>query len=81
MPATACHNHPETHLPNSVVCKFSSVSVQLTRTDVMMAWLQGIVGFAIGLASQGYTPIAEIQFADYIYPAFDQLVNEAAKYR
>jgi 2-oxoisovalerate dehydrogenase E1 component beta subunit len=33
------------------------------------------------LASQGYTPVAEIQFADYIYPAFDQLVNEAAKYR
>lgn len=42
---------------------------------------QGIVGFGIGLATQGYTPIAEIQFADYIYPAFDQLVNEAAKYR
>lgn len=42
---------------------------------------QGIVGFGIGLASQGYTAIAEIQFADYIYPAFDQLVNEAAKYR
>jgi pyruvate/2-oxoglutarate/acetoin dehydrogenase E1 component len=28
-----------------------------------------------------YTPIAEIQFADYIFPAFDQIVNEAAKYR
>jgi 2-oxoisovalerate dehydrogenase E1 component beta subunit len=39
------------------------------------------VGFGVGLASQGYAPIAEIQFADYIYPAFDQLVNEAAKYR
>lgn len=39
------------------------------------------MGFGIGLATQGYTPIAEIQFADYIYPAFDQLVNEAAKYR
>jgi len=43
--------------------------------------VQGIVGFGVGLASQGYVPIAEIQFADYIYPAFDQLVNEAAKYR
>ncbi|CCO28848.1 2-oxoisovalerate dehydrogenase E1 component, beta subunit [Rhizoctonia solani AG-1 IB] len=42
---------------------------------------QGIAGFAIGLASMGHTAIAEIQFADYIYPAFDQLVNEAAKFR
>lgn len=42
---------------------------------------QGIVGFGIGLATSGTTAIAEIQFADYIYPAFDQLVNEAAKYR
>jgi 2-oxoisovalerate dehydrogenase E1 component beta subunit len=42
---------------------------------------QGIVGFAIGYASMGHTAIAEIQFADYIYPAFDQFVNEAAKFR
>ena len=42
---------------------------------------QGIVGFAIGLAAQGSVPVAEIQFADYIFPAFDQIVNEAAKYR
>ena len=42
---------------------------------------QGIAGFAIGLASMGATSIAEIQFADYIFPAFDQIVNEAAKYR
>ncbi|KAG8855564.1 hypothetical protein FRB91_001985 [Serendipita sp. 411] len=42
---------------------------------------QGIVGFGIGLAAMGHTPIAEIQFSDYIYPAFDQIVNEAAKYR
>jgi 2-oxoisovalerate dehydrogenase E1 component beta subunit len=32
---------------------------------------QGIAGFAIGLASIGRTTIAEIQFADYIFPAFD----------
>lgn len=42
---------------------------------------QGIVGFAIGAAAEGYTAIAEIQFADYIFPAFDQITNEAAKYR
>jgi len=42
---------------------------------------QGIAGFAIGYASMGSTAIAEIQFADYIFPAFDQLVNEAAKFR
>ena len=34
---------------------------------------QGIVGFGIGLATQGSTAIAEIQFADYIHPAFDQV--------
>lgn len=34
---------------------------------------QGIVGFGIGLATAGSTAIAEIQFADYIYPAFDQV--------
>ena len=33
------------------------------------------------MAAAGHTPIAEIQFADYIFPAFDQIVNEAAKYR
>lgn len=42
---------------------------------------QGIAGFAIGLAAQGHIPVAEIQFADYIFPAFDQIVNEAAKFR
>lgn len=42
---------------------------------------QGIVGLANGLAAEGMKPVAEIQFADYIYPAFDQIVNEAAKYR
>ena len=34
---------------------------------------QGIVAFGIGLAAAGATAIAEIQFADYIFPAFDQV--------
>lgn len=42
---------------------------------------QGIVAFGIGAATTGATAIAEIQFADYIFPAFDQIVNEAAKFR
>jgi len=42
---------------------------------------QGLVGFAIGAACQGSKVVAEVQFADYVYPAFDQLVNEAAKIR
>ena len=42
---------------------------------------QGIIGFANGLASQGAFPVAEIQFGDYIFPAFDQIVNETAKWR
>jgi 2-oxoisovalerate dehydrogenase E1 component beta subunit len=42
---------------------------------------QGILGFAVGAAAEGMRPVAEIQFADYVYPAFDQIVNEAAKFR
>jgi 2-oxoisovalerate dehydrogenase E1 component beta subunit len=42
---------------------------------------QGIVGMAIGAAAEGMRPVVEIQFADYVFPAFDQIVNEAAKFR
>jgi len=38
---------------------------------------QGIAGFAIGMAAMGSTAIAEIQFADYIFPAFDQVLGVA----
>jgi hypothetical protein len=46
-----------------------------------LAPAQGIVGFGVGAAAAGATAVAEIQFADYIFPGFDQIVNEAAKYR
>jgi 2-oxoisovalerate dehydrogenase E1 component beta subunit len=41
----------------------------------------GIVGTAIGIAAYGLRPVVEIQFADYSYPAYDQIVSEAARLR
>ncbi|CAO3436511.1 alpha-ketoacid dehydrogenase subunit beta [Azospirillum doebereinerae] len=41
----------------------------------------GIMGVAVGMSAYGLRPVAEIQFADYIYPACDQLISEAARLR
>ena len=41
----------------------------------------GIVGTAVGMAAYGLRPVVEIQFADYFYPASDQIVSEAARLR
>ena len=41
----------------------------------------GIVGTAIGLALRGYRPICEIQFDGFVFPAFDQIVSQLAKFR
>lgn len=41
----------------------------------------GIVGAAVGMAAYGIRPCVEIQFADYVYPGYDQIVSEAARIR
>ncbi|MGM0574408.1 MAG: alpha-ketoacid dehydrogenase subunit beta [Myxococcota bacterium] len=41
----------------------------------------GIIGSAVGMALYGMRPVPEIQFSDFIYPGFDHIVNELAKYR
>ncbi|MBN2380339.1 alpha-ketoacid dehydrogenase subunit beta [candidate division WOR-3 bacterium] len=41
----------------------------------------GILGMAVGLAINGYIPVPEIQFVDFIYPAYDMVVTEIAKFR
>ena len=41
----------------------------------------GIVGVAVGMAAYGLRPCVEIQFADYMYPGYDQIVSEVARLR
>ncbi len=41
----------------------------------------GIIGAAVGMAAYGIRPCVEIQFADYVYPGFDQIASEAARIR
>ena len=41
----------------------------------------GLIGAAIGMCTYGLRPVAEIQFADYMYPAYDQIVSKAARIR
>ena len=41
----------------------------------------GIIGVAVGMGAYGLRPVAEIQFADYVYPGYDQIVSEAARLR
>jgi 2-oxoisovalerate dehydrogenase E1 component beta subunit len=52
---------------------------ELRTLDTPLAELS-IIGVAIGSALNGLRPIAEIQFADFIHPAFDQIVSEAARF-
>jgi 2-oxoisovalerate dehydrogenase E1 component beta subunit len=41
----------------------------------------GLIGVAVGMGAYGLRPVVEIQFADYIYPAYDQIVSEVARLR
>ncbi len=41
----------------------------------------GLIAAAIGMGAYGLRPVVEVQFADYIYPGFDQIVSEAARIR
>jgi len=70
--ARGCLPLPALHLL-TIFLLFAAVSPGKDRVFNTPLCEQGIVGFGIGAAVAGATAIAEIQFADYIYPAFDQV--------
>lgn len=71
---SVCHCSPPSTISASHLFVLLSCAVSPGKDRVFNTPLceQGIVGFGIGAAVAGATAIAEIQFADYIYPAFDQ---------
>lgn len=63
---------------NYVVTMFSSTGAERVFNSPLSE--QGIVAFGIGVALTGATAIAEIQFADYIFPAFDQVIVKICQF-
>ncbi len=61
---------------DGLVQRFGSARVRDTPLSELL-----IAGMAVGLAAQGFRPVAEIQFMGFIYPTIDQLVNHAARLR
>src|SRR6516164_10019398 len=66
---------------NMIQALNSAMDVMLARNSDAPIAEGGIMAAAVGMAAYGLRPVVEIQFADYIYPATDQLVSEAARLR
>ena len=58
---------------NTPLCE----QVKYPNAKIFLFEFQGIAGFGIGCALAGACTIAEIQFADYIFPAFDQVISRS----
>jgi pyruvate/2-oxoglutarate/acetoin dehydrogenase E1 component len=61
------------HLAQAIHVDLTGIYIGKERVFNTPLTEQGIAGFGIGMALMGHTAIAEIQFADYIFPAFDQV--------